>query len=112
MYTYSETRFVSIIRRTNFLFSSPDYSCFLLQFHLEVLYESKINIKSRVFSAAFFRLLAAAYCLAFYSYDLLVSSDSDSVNYLNLKISLLFIFTPLRTVKLFVTMSFTSALRV
>ena len=47
--------------------------------------------------ARHFGRLAAAYCLASYIYDLLVSRDSNFIFLLNLKISLLFIFTPLHT---------------
>ena len=62
-----------------------------------MLTESKISIKSWTFSAAFFGRFAAAYCLALYSYDLVVSSDSDYIFLFNLEFSLLFIFTPWMT---------------
>ena len=39
----------------------------------------KLTKNPEIFSAGVFGRLAAAYCQAFYSYDLLVSSESDSI---------------------------------
>ena len=51
--------------------------CYNAIYTLQVLSEAKINI-NKIFRG-FFGRLAAAYCLAFYSYDLLVSRDSDYI---------------------------------